>query len=145
MSKQIEEVMALVDKQTGQFLAMLKLFNEGKVEGGEDAASKARETRASIEAKLRELLPVWQPISTAPRDGTMILLGKEGSEDYSAISTPGFWQEGWDDSIDDMGCDSGFVDVEFQEFSSGRSFGTEEYRRDPVQPTRWMPLNKAPE
>lgn len=130
MQKQIDEVMDLVEEYGDRSWTN---------ESGTSSIYRA------IESKLRELLPVWQPISTAPQDGTMILLGKEGSEDYAAISTPGFWQEGWDDSIDDMGCDSGFVDLEFQEFSPGRSFGAEKYRRDPVQPTRWMPLPKAPE
>lgn len=142
MSKQIEDVMELVTDATCAGI------DYGAAEAGviaRNCLTALHKAEAAVEAKLRELLPVWQPISTAPRDGTMILLGKEGSEDYAAISTPGFWQEGWDDSIDDMGCDSGFVDVEFQEFSSGRSFGTEKYRRDPVQPTRWMAMPKAPE
>lgn len=86
----------------------------------------------------------WLPIESAPKDGTMILLGREAIEDCDAISVPGFWQEGWEDSIDDMGCDSGFVDVHFQEFSGGRSFGAEAYRCAPNQPTHWMPLPTAP-
>lgn len=87
----------------------------------------------------------WQPIETAPKDGSMILLGRGPIEDCDAISVPGFWQEGWDDSIDDMGCDSGFVDVHFQEFGGGRSFGAEKYQRAPNQPTHWMPLPAAPD
>jgi len=86
----------------------------------------------------------WQPIESAPRDGTLILLGRGPIEDCDAISVPGYWQEGWDDSIDDMGCDSGFVDVHFQEFSGGRSFGAEKYRCASNQPTHWMPLPPAP-
>ncbi|WP_315132892.1 DUF551 domain-containing protein [Achromobacter marplatensis] len=86
----------------------------------------------------------WKPIASAPKDGSLILLGREAIEDCDAISVPGFWQEGWEDSIDDMGCDSGFVDVQFQEFSGGRSFGAESYRCASNQPTHWMPLPSAP-
>lgn len=87
----------------------------------------------------------WQPIETAPKDGTMVILGRAAIEDCEAISVPGFWQEGWEDSVDDMGCDSGFVDVNFQQFSGGRSFGADAYRCAPNQPTHWMPLPPTPQ
>lgn len=130
MSKHIEEVMGLVDAHARRTYAHAEDADSGRVE---------------IEAKLRELLPGWKSIDSAPRTGEMIMLGCRSKDGGYEISIPGFWQEGCDDSIDDMGCDSGFVDVNFQEFSGGRSFGAEEYRRDPVQPTHWMPLPKAPE
>lgn len=76
----------------------------------------------------------------------MILLGRSESaaDDSGSVSTAGHWQEGWEDSVDDMGCDSGFVDVYYQEFSPPRSFGAEAYRSAGRQPTHWMPLPKAP-
>lgn len=84
----------------------------------------------------------WQPIETAPKDGTLILLGRHPLEDCEAISVPGFWQEGWEDSIDDMGC---FVDCQFDVFHPPRRFGNPKYQTEGSQPTHWMPLPPAPE
>ena len=130
MSKQIEEVMALVNA----YAAMQ----------GVEPYDKQIDAHDAIEAKLRELLPVWQPIESAPKDGSCILLGLEESEDHGAVSTLGFWSEGIGDAPDEMGHDDGFTDVNFQIFRGGRSWGVEKYRYPAFQPTRWMPLPKAP-
>jgi len=87
----------------------------------------------------------WQPIETAPRDGTEILLGRASEEeDDPGVSVPGYWQAGYEDGIDYMGCDDGFVDSHHQTFHGGRSFGAESHRYAPNQPTHWMPLPPPP-
>lgn len=100
-------------------------------------------TRATVEKMFREVQQ-WLPIETAPKDGTMILLGRATIEDCAPISVPGFWQDGCEDGVDYMGGDSGFVDVNFQQFHGGRSFGAEHSRYAANQPTHWMPLPAAP-
>jgi hypothetical protein len=99
-------------------------------------------------ARIKELekASLWQPIETAPRDSSKILLGLpvNTDDDSGSVSTAGYWQEGWEDSVDDMGCDNGFVDVHYQEFSPSRSFGAAAYRSTGRQPTHWMPLPKPP-
>ena len=57
MSKQIEEVMALVEEYGSS--------RETHYKGAEDELS-------AIEAKLRELLPGWLPIESAPKDGHVL-------------------------------------------------------------------------
>mgnify|MGYP001637187098 CR=1 FL=1 len=101
----------------------------------------------AMAAIIAALEPQWQPIETAPRDGTVILLGRAGDEadDRLPISVPGRWFKGYEDGIDYMGHDDGFMDVEFQEFSCPRSFGAESYRSEGFQPTHWMPLPAPPE
>ncbi|CAJ0737813.1 hypothetical protein R16034_00857 [Ralstonia edaphis] len=93
----------------------------------------------------QHLAPQWQPIETAPRDGTMIMLGRPAIEDCDAISVPGFWMDAVDDGIDFMGGDAGFVDVNFQQFSGGRTFGDLASQYAANQPTHWMPLPAAPD
>ncbi len=103
--------------------------------------------RKAIAPIIAALTPQWQPIESAPRDGTVILLGRAGDEadDRLPISVPGRWFKGYEDGIDYMGHDDGFMDVEFQEFSCPRSFGAESYRSEGFQPTHWMPLPAPPE
>lgn len=112
---------------------------------------RKRRDRATLAAGSQAVqVPGWRPIETAPKDGTMIMLGRpavvgtDEVEERCAISTPGYWQEGWEDSVDDMGCDDGFVDCQHQEFSPPRSFGAEAYRSLGTQPTHWMPMPAAP-
>lgn len=102
---------------------------------------------AEIALIVAALTPQWQPIETAPRDGTLIMLGRAGDEadDRLPISAPGRWFKGYEDGVDYMGHDDGFMDVDFDVFDCPRSMGTESYRRDGYQPTHWMPMPEAPE
>ena len=88
----------------------------------------------------------WQPIETAPQDGTTIILGKSATDDLdNGISVCGHWVDGVEDGFDYMGNDEGFTDCEYQIFNPSRSFGAESHRYVGTQPTHWMPLPKAPE
>ncbi|WP_054074775.1 hypothetical protein [Comamonas testosteroni] len=135
MSKQIEEVMAIAD----EFALKTDAYQNDEVSREDLFAA-----RRAVKDKLRELLPVWLPIETAPKDGKCIILGREGDGDREAISVPGFWIEGMGDMPDEMGHDAGFTDVNFQTFCPGRSWGVERYRYPAFQPTRWMPLPAPP-
>lgn len=86
----------------------------------------------------------WQPIETAPKDGTHILLGLPRSKDQAQESTVGWWQEEVADGEDYMGSDAGFVDFEFKVFHPGRSFGNVKYQYGSYSPAYWMPLPNAP-
>lgn len=118
-----------------------------------DYADSMREAADHIEALERQLAelrkaerraPEWQPIETAPKDGTRIMLGRAENDDQPGISTVGWWQEAIEDGIDYMGGDAGFVDCDFQAFCPGRSFGVPSQRYAATQPTHWMPLPASP-
>lgn len=86
----------------------------------------------------------WQPIESAPKGGSHILLGRAGTDEDCEISTLGWWQAEVLDGQDYMGSDAGFVDHEFSSFHPGRSFGDDKYQYKAVQPTHWMPIPAAP-
>ncbi|MDN5503249.1 MAG: DUF551 domain-containing protein [Comamonas sp.] len=65
MSKLIEEVMVLVTEATCAGI------DYGGAEAGVIASNclaALHKAEAAVDAKLRELLPVWQPIESAPKD-----------------------------------------------------------------------------
>ena len=106
----------------------------------------AHEMRAYVELAIANVKreQQWLPIESAPKDGTLIILGREESDECEGISTSGRWHEGYEDGVDYMGADSGFQDDECHIFHGGRSFGAESHRYPPNQPTKWMPLPQPP-
>lgn len=87
--------------------------------------------RHNAEAILAAVSPKWQPIETAPKDGTWVILGL--SENWKlgvdGRSCPGYWLTGWEHGVDYEGRESGWEDV---------------YHND-VEPICWMPLPSPPE
>lgn len=85
MSKQIEEVMELVDAL--QWEAESCIVSHGSLK-------KVDEIRTAIESKLRELLPVWLPIESAPADQWVLVEYADG-EVSKAMCTDAWWTD-WD-------------------------------------------------
>ena len=82
----------------------------------------------------------WQPIETAPKDGTEILLYNEDGNIES-----GNWVEAEPDGTDCMGSDAGWMSFSGFTFP-GRSFGNPDYfTKQQAPPTHWMPLPEPPE
>jgi hypothetical protein len=79
----------------------------------------------------------WQPISTAPKLGHILLADSE-------FVGEGYWVVALEDGVDYMGNDAGFMDAHYRYFRCGRSFGAAAYRDPGLQPTHWMPLPKPP-
>lgn len=92
----------------------------------------------------------WMPIETAPKYtehgvSQHLLLGYAPDEIHEdGFVSQGYWMEAEEDAPDNMGHDGGWVDVHFDFFRCGRSFGAEAYRSAGTQPTHWMHLPPPP-
>ena len=92
----------------------------------------------------------WRPIETAPKyteHGVRqhLMLGYAPDEIHEdGFVSQGYWMEAEEDAPDNMGHDGGWVDVHFDFFRCGRSFGAEAYRSAGTQPTHWKPLPPPP-
>lgn len=72
----------------------------------------------------------WQPIATAPKDGTNVLLW---CHDYRKIEIGSFRVDGgFSDNEEPL-----WLDNSYDDFSCG-------YASVPLEPTHWMPLPAAP-
>lgn len=117
---QIREVMWLV-RQYG---------DKNYLQGGADAQDRELSSKnlddeirgkfLAIDTKLRELLPVWHPIDTCPKDGREF---QAWTESYGQVVA--FWC-----CID-------------QKFETGFTGNGDELRQDDFK--KWMPLHQAPE
>jgi hypothetical protein len=80
----------------------------------------------------------WQPIETAPKDGTQVLVWCDEGIDIARYS------EREEDGVDSMGHDAGWWGIH-QPMDPGRHMGNPEYFREAEnQPWAWMPVPKPP-
>jgi hypothetical protein len=80
----------------------------------------------------------WQPIETAPKDGTEVLVWCDEGLDIAS------WSNEEPDGPDSMGHDAGWWGTR-QPMDPGRHTGNPEYYRDAEnQPWAWMPAPAAP-
>lgn len=84
-------------------------------------------------ALIAALTPQWQPISTAPRDGTFILAVCKGFTPAAAQWTTDFRPEGE------------FTFLEPGMFAAEDHWEEMLAQTDPWQPTHWLPLPAPPE
>ena len=79
----------------------------------------------------------WQPIETAPKDGTTVLGYNEQGHEIME------WVEAATDCPDQPGNDEGWLGIYAW---PGRSWGSDKFTHEGQgQPTHWMPLPAAPE
>ena len=80
----------------------------------------------------------WQPIETAPKDGSQVLVWCDEGIDF------GYYSKGEPDGVDSMGHDAGWWGIH-QPIDPGRHMGNPEYFREAEnQPWAWMPLPEPP-
>ncbi len=81
----------------------------------------------------------WQPIATAPKDGTEVLLWTPEGVDV------GEWTEQWGPCPDDPGNDGGWIGAKHaQPGCTGVRRESHYWREAVAQPTHWMPIPEAP-
>lgn len=118
MDDKIKEVMGLVIDVSCAGIEY------GEAKAGEDAASKLLAlhiAEQAIESKLRELVPVWLPIESAPKGKTFLV---RGGKWHGEISDP-------------SPSDIAFVSYDGRQFSEA---GGDYYSSWIQDPTHWMPL-----
>ena len=79
--------------------------------------------------------PEWQPIETAPKDGTLVIAAWDAETDPSPeveriwIVTAAYWMEGFDGSVEEPAYPHAWMQAD---------------ECIPVEPTHWMPLPEPP-
>ena len=102
MSKQIEEVMWLMDALSKDCIAYGIAKMAGSESAREQIAGDVRKCRADVESKLRELLPVWLPIESAEKPaigsngfGERVLLLVDCGDGTLKSTKIGWWCNKW--------------------------------------------------
>lgn len=76
----------------------------------------------------------WQPIDTAPKDGTDVLLWRPGFGALDGWIVIGSYRE--DENLSEWG--KLWLENDYNEFSTG-------YASTPIKATHWQPLPEPPE
>jgi len=94
---------------------------------------------AACEAKASTLVPGWQPIETAPKDGTSVLLAEQ-IQGHGFVQTVGRWHAEFDSEYnadnDEIYYRGAWTD------GTVADWGMQEYAE--LQPTHWQPLPAPP-
>lgn len=126
---------------------------EAATKGGEDSAvtrfdaavaAFEREVRASVNTSAGQAAQDWQPIETAPKDGTPILIYQPDYEDGGELAWQRHTQHNNYDGEDEATDTTSFDD---QRYAIGywRPWGGWGNRNSShVNPTHWMPLPVLP-
>lgn len=155
---ELEKAHARIEELETQEVELCTLYGIAQAENGKLRADLEAIGAGGVYGPLMTPLPVpqpalsalWMPIETAPKyteHGAYyhLLLGYAPDEIHEdGFVSQGYWMEAEEDAPDNMGHDGGWVDVHFDFFSCGRSFGAEAYRSAGTQPTHWQPLPPSP-